>query len=140
MRSNRMTRTDAPQRGCPCGSNKEYAECCEPLHKGEPAPNAEALMRSRYTAFFLGLTDYIERSWHSSTRPKQVEPPNDAEKPQWIGLQVKRHDVIDDDRGVVEFIARYKLNDRAYAIHEISRFVRENGHWFYLDGKFPRRR
>jgi SEC-C motif domain protein len=136
-----MTRTEAPQqRGCPCGSNKEYAACCEPLHKGEPAANAEALMRSRYSAFFLGLTDYIERSWHPSTRPKQVEPSNDGEKPQWIGLQVKRHDVIDDDRGVVEFIARYKLNDRAYAIHEISRFVRENGHWFYLDGKFPRRR
>jgi SEC-C motif domain protein len=136
-----MPRTDAPQplRGCPCGSTKEYAECCEPLHKGEPAPDAEALMRSRYSAFFLGLSDYIERSWHPSTRPKQVEPQGD-DKPQWIGLQVKRHDVIDDDRGVVEFIARYKLNDRAYAIHEISRFVRENGHWFYLDGKFPRRR
>jgi SEC-C motif domain protein len=138
-----MSTPDVAQspRPCPCGSNKEYAQCCEVLHKGEPAANAEALMRSRYSAFYLDLLDYIERTWHASTRPKKIDvQEKESEKPRWIGLQVKRHQIVDDDRGIVEFVARYELNGRTYAIHEIGRFVRENGNWFYLDGKFPRRR
>ena len=124
---------------CPCGSNASYAQCCEPLHRGAPAANAEALMRARYSAFALDLHDYIERSWHSSTRPTDAEKAAAGAKPQWIGLRIKRHKVVDDDRAIVEFTARYRLNGRVSALHEISRFVREDGHWFYLDGKFPRR-
>lgn len=127
-----------PTTTCPCGSNKDYAQCCEPLHKGEPASSAEALMRSRYSAFALNLMEYLERSWHASTRPKRVSEDGNA-KPRWIGLRIKRHEEIDADRGVVEFSARYKLGGRVFTIHEISRFVRENGHWFYLDGTSPRR-
>lgn len=123
---------------CPCGSNKSYAECCGPLHAGEPAANAEALMRSRYSAFAMNLMPYVERTWHPSTRPKQVAG-EEAVNPQWIGLRVKRHEVIDEDRAIVEFSARYKLAGRVFTLHEISRFVRENGSWFYLDGKQPRR-
>jgi SEC-C motif-containing protein len=117
---------------CPCGSGKTYAQCCEPLHLGAAAGTAEALMRSRYSAFVLNLQNYIQRSWHSSTRPApmQVEP----DGMRWLGLRIKRHEIIDADHALVEFTARYKIAGRAFALHEISRFVRENGHWFYLDG------
>ncbi len=89
-------------------------------------------MRSRYSAFALGLDDYIQRSWHASTRP----PASAAEREplRWIGLAIKRHQQADDAHAIVEFVARYKINGRAFALHETSRFVRENGHWFYLDG------
>lgn len=125
---------------CPCGSTKEYAQCCEPLHKGEPASSAEALMRSRYSAFYLNLPEYLERSWHKSTCPKNLVAENAAAvKPRWMGLRIKRHDPVDSDHAIVEFTARYKLRGRISVVHEVSRFVRENGHWFYLDGTFPRR-
>jgi SEC-C motif-containing protein len=125
---------------CPCGGNNDYAQCCEPLHKGAPAADAEALMRSRYSAFALNLLEYIERTWHSSTRPPHVDAENDrSEKPRWVGLRIKRYEIIDADRAIVEFTARYKLAGRVSALHEIGRFVRENGQWFYLDGTFPRR-
>ena len=118
---------------CPCGSKKSYASCCELLHNAEPAPSAEALMRSRYSAFALGLDEYIQRSWHVSTRPP-VDSSGDKEKLQWIGLQIKRHQQSDDNHAIVEFIARYKINGRAFVLHETSRFMRENGHWFYVNG------
>jgi SEC-C motif-containing protein len=126
--------------GCPCGNEKSYEECCGLLHKGQPAPSAEALMRSRYTAFGMNLHDYIERSWHPSTRPKDLAAEaNVSPKPRWVGLRIRRQDIIDDDHAVVEFQARYQLRGRMFTLHEISRFVREEGNWFYLDGKFPRR-
>lgn len=117
---------------CPCDSKKLYADCCAPLHNGEPAASAEALMRSRYSAFALGLRAYIASSWHPSTRP-QVDTDEDA-RTQWIGLRIKRHEVIDLSHALVEFTARYKINGRAYVLHETSRFVHEHGHWFYLEG------
>ena len=118
---------------CLCGSKKPYAQCCEPLHRGAAAATAEALMRSRYSAFALGLDEYIQRSWHSSKRPPLNEI-SDNEKPRWIGLQIKRHEQLDSDRAIVEFVARYKINGRAFVLHESSRFVRADGHWFYIDG------
>ena len=90
-------------------------------------------MRSRYSAFARGLDEYIQRSWHVSTRPL-VDSNSDKEKQQWIGLQIKRHQQSDADHAIVEFIARYKINGRAFVLQETSRFVRENGHWFYMDG------
>ncbi len=118
---------------CPCGSGKTYVQCCELLHLGAAASTAEALMRSRYSAFVLNLQDYIQRSWHSSTRPASIQAETDGMR--WLGLRIKCHEIIDADHALVEFIARYKIAGRAFALHEISRFVRENGHWFYLDGK-----
>jgi SEC-C motif domain protein len=137
-----MPRSDEPDNqsaatACPCGSSNPYAQCCEPIHRGTAATSAEALMRSRYSAFCLNLTEYIERSWHSSTRPGPED--EQGEKPRWIGLRIQRHEIVDADRAIVEFTARYKLRGRVFSLHEISRFVRENGHWFYLDGTFPRR-
>jgi SEC-C motif-containing protein len=88
----------------------------------------------------MNLTEYLERTWHGSTRPKSIHPDgNESTRPRWMGLRVKRHEVIDADREVVEFTVRYKLNGRVFTMHEVSRFVRENGNWLYLDGTHPRR-
>ena len=93
-------------------------------------------MRSRYSAYVLGLEDYLLNTWHSSTRPTTL---NLAEEPpaHWLGLEVKRQDSTANDRAIVEFVARYKINGRAHRLHETSRFLREEGRWYYLDGEFP---
>ena len=121
---------------CPCGdSNKNYAECCgRYLDGGEIAPTAEALMRSRYTAYTLSREDYLLATWHSSTRPAQPGLAEEAPT-KWLGLEVKRHEQHDADHASVEFIARYKVNGRAHRLHETSRFVREDGRWFYVEGE-----
>ncbi|MEP6906954.1 MAG: YchJ family metal-binding protein [Pseudoxanthomonas sp.] len=122
---------------CPCGSARGYAQCCGPLHEGSAAATAEALMRSRYSAYALGMSDYLCRSWHASTRPPGFaldEAP--ATRPTWLGLSVKQHQVTGPDSAEVEFVARYRIGGgSAVRLHERSRFVREDGHWFYLDGK-----
>lgn len=91
-------------------------------------------MRSRYSAFVKRIEPYIYETWHASTRPKGVrllamDPP-----PKWLGLDVRRA-TADGDRGEVEFIARYRSGGgKAVRMHETSRFLRENGRWFYVDG------
>lgn len=123
---------------CPCradGAALPYTSCCGRYHAGPlhlRAPSAEALMRSRYSAFVLELTDYLLATWHPSTRPVALEP-NPASL-QWLGLEVRRHESLDADHATVEFVARSKLGGRAQRLHETSRFVRENGRWFYVDG------
>lgn len=92
-------------------------------------------MRSRYSAFVLDLRDYLLATWHSSTRPAQIEPPEPGLK--WLGLQVKATQMQDPDHGTVEFVARSKLGGRAHRLRETSRFVRENSRWLYLDGDQP---
>jgi SEC-C motif-containing protein len=89
-------------------------------------------MRSRYAAFVLGLNDYLLATWHPRTRPAALDPHEPALK--WLGLEVKRHRPIDADHAEVEFVARSKLGGRAHRLHETSRFVREAGRWFYVDG------
>jgi SEC-C motif-containing protein len=119
---------------CPCGSERACAECCGRYLDGrEPAATAEALMRSRYTAYARGNESYLLSTWHASTRPASLdlaEPPI----PKWIGLKVLRHEQQDETHALVEFTARYKVNGRAYKLRETSRFVKENGRWFYVDG------
>ena len=138
MSKRKTTSTFQASNACPCGSGKTYALCCEPLHNGAPASSAEALMRSRYSAFVLDLADYLQRSLHPSERgPEKLESPeieDQLAKMRWLRLQIKRHEP-DGDRAIVEFIAHYKIAGRAYALHETSRFVREEGHWFYVDGQ-----
>lgn len=87
-------------------------------------------MRSRYSAYALGLQDYLLKSWHVSTRPSNMGL---DEATTWLRLQVLRHEPLDDTHSVVEFVARYKVNGRAFRLHEVSRFVLEHGHWFYVD-------
>ncbi|MHB1214885.1 MAG: YchJ family protein [Thiobacillus sp.] len=118
---------------CPCGSGRLYAGCCGRLHAGETAPDAESLMRSRYSAYVLGREDYLMATWHPATCPATLD--TDAmPRPQWLGLAVKSHIPLDDSHATVEFVARYKLNGRAFRLHETSRFERLNGRWLYVDG------
>lgn len=91
-------------------------------------------MRSRYAAYVLGLEPYLLATWHPDTRPQHVAP---EPATKWLGLQVKRHQAVDQDHASVEFVARYKINGRAFRLHEISRFVQQDGRWFYWDGEFP---
>ncbi len=120
--------------GCPCGSGKPYAGCCaRHLEGGEPAPTAEALMRSRYTAYTLGREDYLLATWHASTRPAALGLHEDVAT-RWLGLEVRRHAEPDAAHAIVEFVARYKVQGRAHRLHETSRFVREDGQWLYVDG------
>jgi len=89
-------------------------------------------MRSRYSAFVLDLTDYLLATWHASTRPSSIAPNETGVK--WLGLEVRRHRLVDADHAEVEFVARSKLAGRAHRLHELSRFLREDGRWFYVDG------
>lgn len=120
---------------CPCESGKLYKTCCEPLHSGIAAPNAESLMRSRYTAFVLKLEDYLLQTWHPSTRPAALnladEPPT-----KWLGLQIKRNENTSETTAIVEFVARYKLAGKATRLHESSQFQRLDGRWYYLSDEF----
>jgi SEC-C motif domain protein len=120
---------------CCCGKALNYSACCGRWHAGPEhllAPTAEALMRSRYSAYVLGLTDYVLHTWHASTRPAHVA----ANEPglRWLGLEVRRAALLDARHAEVEFVARHKLAGRAARLHEISRFVLEGGRWFYVDG------
>ncbi|MBB3226173.1 SEC-C motif-containing protein [Luteibacter sp. Sphag1AF] len=120
---------------CPCGSGKTFAACCAPLHEGIAAATAEALMRSRYSAYVLGNEPYLLATWHADTRPASLDLAIQSPKPTWLGLDVKRHTVTGTDSAVVEFVARLRHGGgRAERLHETSRFVRENGQWFYVDG------
>ena len=120
---------------CPCESGLAYRECCGQWHagldEGLHAPTPEELMRSRYSAYVLGLADYLLATWHPSTRPVRLEP--DPPGLKWLGLEVRRH-VAEGDHATVEFVARSKLGGRAHRLHETSRFVREGGRWYYIDG------
>lgn len=90
-------------------------------------------MRSRYSAYVLGLEEYLLDTWHPSTRPQYLNLANDRTK--WLGLEVKRFEP-NDESAIVEFIARYKINGKAEKLHETSRFKRIAQRWFYVDGEF----
>lgn len=123
--------TDASR--CPCGTGLVYGECCARWHRGETAPTAEALIRSRYSAFAVGDADYLLATWHASTRPSDLEFE--------AGMRWRRLDVLAtsaggpfDREGVVEFEARWSQDGDRGVLHEVSEFVREGGRWFYLRG------
>jgi len=90
-------------------------------------------MRSRYSAYVQKLDDYLLASWHPSTRPINLDLAED-DGTKWLGLEVKRHQPTDENHATVEFVARYRIDGRGHRLHEISRFVREDGRWFYVDG------
>ena len=125
-----------PTPNCPCGLST-YDQCCEPLHQGEQrATDAQKLMRSRYSAYVLGLEDYLRTTWHPSTCPSEKIVSD--EPTQWLELKIKNHSLADDGlSATVEFIAIYKVNGKAHRLHEISSFVYEHNQWFYVDGVFP---
>lgn len=122
---------------CPCG-NGAYATCCGRFHRGEAVPHtAEALMRSRYSAYVLGDEGWLRQTWHASTCPDDLAVDTGT---RWLGLTVKAHVQQDDTHATVAFVARYKVGGRAHRLEELSRFVfepREPGtpaRWLYVDG------
>jgi SEC-C motif-containing protein len=122
---------------CPCGSRRAFSACCQPCLAGEPAPTAEALMRSRYSAYVLGNFDHIERS---CTGPAAVAFNRaEAERSQlgtlWLGLNVlKTHKGREtDSEGTVTFEFRYRQNGQDHAQRDVSSFRRIDGAWFYHD-------
>lgn len=119
---------------CPCGSRLSYEACCGRLHRGDPAPDAESLMRSRYSAYVKGMEAYLLATWHPATRPAALDL-DAAPKPRWLGLTVKAHTPLDATHARVEFVARYKLDGRAFRLHETSRFERLGERWLYVDGE-----
>lgn len=126
-----MTASTATDSLCPCGSALPLAECCGRYHQGEAAPSPEALMRSRYSAFALGLTDYLRETWHPSTRPASLAADDVT---RWRRLEILDHDE-EGDRGRVHFRATFQEGRRWGVLEEASRFVREDGRWVYLDGE-----
>ena len=121
-----------PAAPCPCGG-KRFGACCAPLLAGTAAAtDAERLMRSRYTAFSLGVTQYLLDTWHPATRPAELRL--DVPAPRWIGLAVLAHARTGETTAQVEFVARYRVGGRACRLHETSRFERLDGRWYYIDG------
>lgn len=118
---------------CPCESGKPYNTCCELAHTGSPALTAETLMRSRYTAYVLGLEAYLLKTWAAETRPAALNLGDDTQT-KWLDLQVKRAENTSETTAIVEFVARYKIGGKAQRLHEISQFVRVDGCWYYLIG------
>lgn len=116
---------------CDCGNGNSYVACCGRLHSGAPAKNAEELMRSRYTAFCRGDKAYLLKSWAVESRPVSLSL--DAEQ-QWIGLEIKRHEVTGPDTAAVEFTATWQKGAQKGQMIETSRFRREGEGWVYIDG------
>ncbi|GAA6141372.1 YchJ family metal-binding protein [Hydrogenophaga sp. 5NK40-0174] len=133
---------------CPCGRTAgrsdralALADCCGRYHRGDvPAPDAESLMRSRYSAYVLGLNDYLMQTWHPDTRPESVDADPNV---HWLGLSVKHHGMTGEHTADVRFVARYKTTGegggKAQRMEELSRFVREVDEggverWLYVDG------
>ncbi|MDO9366371.1 MAG: YchJ family protein [Methylotenera sp.] len=129
-----MKSLKAPLTNCLCESGKPYQACCKPYHLGTaPAPAAEALMRSRYTAYVLGLEDYLLNTWHPDTRPQALNLADDTAI-KWLGLQVEHAEITSNNTATVAFIARYKIGGKAEKMHEVSQFVRIENRWYYLSG------
>ena len=117
---------------CPCGSAWPYERCCGRLHRGEArAATAEQLMRSRFSAFAVGDAAYLLETWHPSTRPRRVrfDPGR-----RWVRLEVLGTHAggMLDSEGTVEFVAHHERDGDRAELHEVSAFVRDDGHWRYL--------
>lgn len=123
---------------CPCGSEKNYADCCGPYLGGiADAPTPETLMRSRYTAYKKGYIDYLVK-----TQKDEAAEGFDVEKikktsmaTQWLELEVVVDFIYDEGhQGLVEFKASYSYRGQKQVLHEISNFRYEQGRWFYVRG------
>ena len=131
-----MSPTNETIARCPCGNLRAYDDCCGRFHRGEAPDTAQQLVRARYSAFVMMLEDYLLETWHPSTRPPDLCLA-DSIGTRWLGLELKSHQPK-GDRATVEFTARYRIGGGpAQQQNEISRFIREGGAWYYLDGEFP---
>lgn len=130
-----MNLPDKTAQACYCGSGRDCATCCLPYIQGQrTAPTAEALMRSRYTAFVLHAWDYLYATWHPSTRPKNIG--EDSADIEWQGLQIfgKQQGRRGQKKGRVQFCARYLHHGETHSLSENSQFIYEQGRWWYLSG------
>lgn len=126
--------TPSPDERCPCLSGELFGACCRRFLDGAAhAPTAVQLMRSRYTAFATGAAEYLLATWHPSTRPQTLEIDGSL---RWYRLDIVRTERGGplDTTGVVEFTARYRADGERGELHETSRFTRERGRWYYIDG------
>ena len=125
---------------CPCQSGKEYDACCGPIIGGsQTAPTAEALMRSRYSAFAKGEADYLRKSLHPDHRADHDPAATQQwiDNSEWLNLEIVNTSGggKDDEEGTVEFIATYRQKGNTNALREVGQFTRRNGIWYYTDGK-----
>lgn len=126
---------------CPCGSARPLSECCGRYHAGTPAPDAERLMRSRYSAYVLGLIDYLLRT----TLPVQQAALDSAaiaawsQHSEWLGLEVSSAEQIPGTpaHAWVTFTAHWRDSDGEHAHEERSAFVQVDGHWYFIDPSVP---
>lgn len=126
---------------CPCGSGLAYSACCEPLIKGKKdAPTAEALMRSRYSAYVKHEIDYIEATHERDTADNisREETRKWAESSTWLGLKILGTEKggANDDTGKVDFVASYEQKGLREDYHEIGEFKKVDGKWYYDKGTF----
>ena len=124
-------------KNCNCGNSKTYTKCCGLAHQSlKIVKTAEQLMRSRYTAFTLANGDYLMESHHVSTRPiKEIESIVAwAKSVEWVELKIlfTSKGVASDNEGTVSFKAYFKENETLSCIEENSKFIKENGCWYYL--------
>jgi len=122
---------------CPCGSGRDYSVCCGPVIAGKAkAQTAEALMRSRYTAYAKCAVDYILKSCVADDGIDPEATKEWSEKADWKGLEIIRTEKggAADDEGVVEFIASYVLDGLKDEHHETARFIKKDGAWLYESG------
>ena len=124
---------------CPCGTDKPYDQCCGPIIQGAPAPTAEALMRSRYTAFVKREMAHLEATLAPEKQDEFDRAEVEASAGQLTGQGLEVRAVSggqeDDEAGTVEYVAHFKVNGRPHAHHELASFRRENGLWVYADGQ-----
>ncbi|WP_232848701.1 YchJ family protein [Bowmanella yangjiangensis] len=121
---------------CYCHSQQPFTQCCEPLLSGNStAPSAEALMRSRYSAYATANFDYVLNTYSREKREHLTlaDLQENAEATQWLALQVESHSA-DGETAEVQFCAYFKEQGKLYKLHELSRFVREEQQWKYHDG------
>lgn len=121
---------------CPCGSTLSLDQCCGALHAGQAAITAEQLMRSRYSAFVLGLGDYLVHSWHPDQLGELTAAQLSQTDTQWDGLEIlATQGGPGDTSGMVEFKAWFKEGNERHCLHERSRFEHYQGRWVYVDGE-----
>ena len=124
---------------CPCGSNLTFAKCCGPLLQGTaPATTAESLMRSRYTAYVKQAMDYLYETTHPQHRKGYDHEGTRkwAESAEWLGLEiVSSRGGAEDANGEVEFIARFSEDGNETAHHELGKFRKLDGKWYFTEGK-----
>lgn len=129
----------APDGDCPCGAGHPFARCCGPLLEGAPAPTALALMRSRYTAYVRGAVDYLVETQAEELRAglDRAAIARWSRETRWTGLEIvaTERGGAEDRDGIVEFIARGVSRGAPFAQRERSRFRRDGGRWYYVDGE-----